>query len=110
MECTYQTLSGEYRCQDGYNGRKLGGDPNNTPDSADARIGQQMSSDAFESRMLSGTQDCGDGCCLNEPCDPFSPTACGAGGPPPVHAGDPGCGYVACSDEYAVGKFYCSAG
>ena len=101
--CTLQHPSGEYRCQSDFNGRKLGGDPNNTPDSdaptcgefevvcdaniqalgvncallscvdctpllvdsgvnctpeptADARIGQQMSTDAFESRMMSGTE------------------------------------------------------
>jgi len=54
-------------------------------------------------------EDCGDGCCLNEPCDPSSPTACGAGGPPPVH-GDPGCGYVACDDFYSPGKYFCDAG
>ena len=77
--------------------------------SADARIGQHMSSDAFESRMMSGTDDCGDNCCVGEPCDPSSPTACGAGSPPRVD-GDPGCGYVACDDFYSAGKYFCDAG
>ena len=78
--------------------------------SADARIGQKMSSDAFESRMMSGTQDdCADDCCQNQPCDPSSPTACGAGLPPPVDGG-PGCGMVACDDFYSAGKYICDFG
>ena len=71
-----------YRCEK-QDGRKLGGDPTSTPGSANARIGQQMSTDAFESRMLSGTQDCDDssGCCAGQECDPSSATACGAQNP-----------------------------
>ena len=57
--------------------------------SANARIGQQMSSDAFESRMMSGTQDCGHGCCLGQICDPNSTTACGGE--------NPGCGWTGCT-------------
>ena len=49
--------------------------------SADARIGQQMSSDAFELRMMSGTEDCGMGCCDGQICDPSVATSCGAGIP-----------------------------
>ena len=49
--------------------------------SADARIGQQMSSDAFELRMMSGTEDCGMGCCDGQLCDPSAAVSCGAGIP-----------------------------
>ena len=67
--------------------------------SANARIGQQMSSDAFESRMMSGTQDCEDSCCGGLICDPHSATACG---------GElPQCEFTTCDLQHPSGKYRC---
>ena len=100
ITCDLQHPSGEYRCQPS-GGRKLGGNPNNTPDSADARIGQQMSSNAFESRMMSGTEDCGDGCCGNNVCDPNSATACGR---PKAQ-----CQFITCTLQTPSGEYRCQS-
>ena len=68
--------------------------------SANARIGQQMSTDAFESRMMSGTQDCGgDGCCGGLICDPNSATACGNG--------KAQCGFITCDQQHPSGEYRC---
>ena len=67
--------------------------------SADARIGQQMSSDAFESRMMSGTEDCGDGCCGGLICDPNSATACGR---PKAQ-----CQFITCTLQTPSGEYRC---
>ena len=151
MECILQTPSGEYRCQDGFNGRKLVGDPTSTPGSdaptcgefevvcdaniqalgvncallscvdctpllvdsgvnctpeptADARIGQQMSSDAFESRMMSETQGCDDNCCNGQICDPSAAMSCGAGRP----ACD--ASLMSCTFQTSSGEYRCQSG
>ena len=99
--CTLQHPSGVYRCQSDFNGRKLGGDPNSTAPAEARVVGQPMSSsDAFSSRMMSGTQDCGDGCCLGQMCDPSSAMSCGA-------AKQPQCGPAACTLQTPSGEYRC---
>ena len=68
----------------------------------DCAVSQCSLNPAFESRMMSGTQDdCGNGCCLGQICDPSSTITCGRA--------KAQCGYTTCTLQTPSREYRCQS-